>query len=126
MRRARSVFNRMPLSMVDSSVIPDVLKHTLRQYVPNLWARVEDRGLADISSEALETTIELAAQSQYTNIPHHLTEQTPNLLSFGRDEIMATEETSESDNIAFPAESDSCYKCGLQGLWSRSCLYRNS
>ncbi|POS82259.1 hypothetical protein EPUL_005307, partial [Erysiphe pulchra] len=47
LRRVRSIFNRMPLSMADSSVTHEVLKHTLRQYVPKLWARVEDRGLAN-------------------------------------------------------------------------------
>lgn len=115
----------MPLTMSESSVTHEVLKHTLQKYVPNLWARVEDRGLANNSSEALETTIELAAQCLQANTSSQLTGQTSNLPTFGRDEIIAAEETDDSGDMTFPIESDFCYKCGIQGHWSRSCPYES-
>ncbi|TQS33409.1 hypothetical protein Golomagni_06248, partial [Golovinomyces magnicellulatus] len=121
LRRVRTIFNRMPLNMSQSSVAHEVLRHSLRKYVPHLWARVEDRGLADISSEALETTIELAAQNFQIYTSRHLTNNVSNLISYGRDEIMATEETNALDDVAFPVETDLCYKCGRRGHWSRSC-----
>ncbi|KAI0997073.1 hypothetical protein K3495_g11113 [Podosphaera aphanis] len=121
LRRVRTLFNRMPLNMSQNSVAHEVLRHSLRKYVLHLWARGEDRGLADISSEALETTIELAAQNFQINTSRHLTNNASNLISYGRDEIMATEESNTLDDVAFPVETDLCYKCGRRGHWSQSC-----
>lgn len=91
----------MPPTMSGSSVTHELRKHTLRQYVMNLWTRVEDRGLADNSPGALETTIELVTQSLQANTSSQISGQIFNLLTFGRDEIIAAEETDNSGDMAF-------------------------
>ena len=67
LRRVRTIFNRMPIAMTENPATHQVLKYTLRQFTPALWARVEDRGMADSSAEALETAIQLAAQNLQIN-----------------------------------------------------------
>ncbi|KAI0993308.1 hypothetical protein K3495_g14876 [Podosphaera aphanis] len=92
LRRLRNVFNRMPPSMADNPASHDVLQFTLRRNVPSLWARVEDRGMSEFSSQALESTIELAAQALRSSNLSTTTSPENELFSYGKDHVLATDE----------------------------------
>ncbi|KAI6251105.1 hypothetical protein HI914_00288 [Erysiphe necator] len=121
LRRLRTVFNRMSPAMADSPASHDVLHFALRKHVPSLWARIEDRGMAEFSSQALESTIELAAQASRVGILSTPPKPDGEIFSFGRDETLPISEEPCLHENAYPIESDRCYICRNQGHWSRSC-----
>ncbi|RKF59357.1 hypothetical protein GcM3_175019 [Golovinomyces cichoracearum] len=81
--------------------------------------------MADYSSQALESTIELAARTLQAGTLTTQTKHEDEIFSYGKDENLATNEEDylQEEEEGFPVETDRCYICRGQGHWSQSCSY---